>query len=99
MKLAQARDLIEHGRTARLRQWRGILHWYIIKEHGWYVKQAEGYTNPRGVIVVPTETAFYLCWDALMNASGSDALSDGWEITDDRLASYQMPAASCHDGA
>jgi hypothetical protein len=91
MKLAQLHELIEHGRTAKLRRWRSILHWYVKKEHDFYIKQAEGYTNPDDIVIVQAETTLYPTWSQLVDSFGYEATSNAWQITDEELEDYLPP--------
>lgn len=93
-RLAHLRDLIEHGRTARLRRFQSVLHWYVRKQQALYVKHTEGYMNPDGVEIVQSRTAFYQTWEGLMSDLGYDAEVSGWRITDNELLDYlQDPCA------
>lgn len=92
-QLAQLRDLIEHGRTVKLRRFQSALHWYVRKRQGQYMKHAEGYKNPDGVVIVQPRTAFYETWEELTCDLGYDAQVRGWYITGDSLPDYwQEPA-------
>lgn len=91
VKLVHLHDLIDYGRTAKLRQWQSILHLYVKKEQGQYLIHKEGYKNPRGMIIVHPKTTFYQTWDDLINEIGYDAKVNGWEITDEPLREYYPP--------
>jgi hypothetical protein len=79
-QLNELKEAIDQCKTAKLRQWRSILHWFVKKERSFYIKQQEGYTNHGGVVIVQAKTAFYLEWEELVNALGYDAEAGGWEI-------------------
>lgn len=93
--LNELKAAVDAGKTARLRRWRSILHWFVgknrIDDLEFYLKQAEGYTNPDGIVIVQAETAFYPTWSALVDSLGYDAESSGWQLTDEPLADYLPP--------
>lgn len=92
-QLAQLRDLIERGRTAQLRRYQSVLHWYVKQQDRLYIKHTEGYKNPEGVEIVQPRTAFYETWDGLTEDLSYDVEMSGWYITDDALPDYwQEPA-------
>lgn len=93
-RLADLKAAIDAGKTAQLRCWRSILRWLVKKEPAGYVKQGEGYTNPRGIVVVQAETTCYPEWDRLLNAFEEEADSEQGEITDRPLEPYEPPERS-----
>jgi hypothetical protein len=59
---------------------------------GFYAKQAEGYTNEDGIVIVQAETAFYPEWDMLVHSlEAYYAASRGWQLTDEPLEDYLPP--------
>jgi hypothetical protein len=90
-QLSELKAAVDAGKTAKHRRWRSILHWFVKKEQDFYIKQAQGYTNPDGVVIVRAETAFYPRWEGLVDSFGYNATSKRWEITDEELEDYLPP--------
>jgi hypothetical protein len=92
MLLSELKNAVDDGKTAKHLRWRSILHWFVKKELGFYAKQAEGYVNGDGFVVVRSETAFYPTWEMLVGSFEKYyAESSSWRITDDPLEDYLPP--------
>lgn len=92
MLLSELQAAVDVGKTAKHRRWRSILHWRVKRELGFYAKQAEGYANADGFVVVRAETAFYPTWGALIDSlSGYYANSKEWFLSDEPLEDYLPP--------
>ncbi len=91
MYLNDCKLFIDMGRTAKHIRWRSVLHYRVRKEGKYYGRQAEGYTNPDGVVILKTDTTFYSTWEDLIDAFNGYYDDSGWEITDDPFTDYLPP--------
>jgi hypothetical protein len=95
--LNELKVAIDSGQIVKLRQWRTVLHWYVKKERGVYLKRAEGYINPAGMIVARPQTLSYEKWEELVNSFGYDATLGSWQLTNEFREYFpveQLPKAT-----
>jgi hypothetical protein len=90
-KLAELKKAIDEGQTAKLRRYQSVLHWYVKKKGAFYIKHAEGYKNPDGVLIVRPSTALYETWEGLLGELGYHASVNSWLLTSEPLRDYTPP--------
>jgi hypothetical protein len=91
-QLNALKEAIDAGHTAKHRRWQSVLHWLVKKEMDFYAKEAEGYTNNDGVVIVRAATAFYPTWERLVSSlEAYYANSHAWRLTDEPLEDYLSP--------
>jgi hypothetical protein len=91
MLLTDCKALVDAGKTAKHLRWRSILHYLVRKEGAYYGRQAEGYINPDGILIVKPDTTFYSTWQDLIDSFNGYYAGSEWEITDDPFEDYLPP--------
>jgi hypothetical protein len=90
-QLNELRAAVDAGRTAKHKQWRSILHYLVRKENGFYGKQAQGYKNEIGIVIVSPATTFYATWEDLLASLNGFYTDDEWWTTDEPFSDYLPP--------